>query len=40
MSSTVERQFLSEIDDPKPRTLPRRSFLRRLGLGAAAVVPR
>src|SRR5262249_35194185 len=39
MSSIIERQFLPKINDPTPRTLPRRSFLRRLGLGAAALVP-
>ena len=39
MSSIVERQFLPKLGDLKPHTLPRRSFLRRLGLGAAALVP-
>jgi Ferritin-like domain len=39
MSSIVERQFLPKVGDLTPRTLPRRSFLRRLGLGAAALVP-
>ncbi len=39
MSSIIERQFLPKVGDLSPRTLPRRSFLRRLGLGAAALVP-
>ena len=39
MSSIIERQFLPKIGDLARRTLPRRSFLRRLGLGAAALVP-
>ena len=39
MSSIVEHQSLPKIGDFTPRTLPRRSFLRRLGFGAAALVP-
>jgi hypothetical protein len=39
MSTTVERQFLPKIRGLTPPTLPRRSFLRSLGLGAAALVP-
>jgi hypothetical protein len=39
MRSIIERSFSPKINDPTPRALPRRSFLRRLGLGAAALVP-
>ncbi len=40
MSSIIERQWLPKVGDlTPPRALPRRSFLRRIGLGAAALVP-
>jgi hypothetical protein len=39
--NNVENQMSPQVTDlsPPPRTLPRRSFLRRLGLGAALLAP-
>ena len=41
MQDKVESQMSSQVANlaPSPRTLPRRSFLRRLGLGAVALGP-